>query len=109
MRANLTKKKKPKVLSDQDRADRKVKRAKAKEQRILVQLLNVMEGVGWSSDQILASYFDVSRQRIWVWAREGKLPVPHKHGEATTRWLNKEVREYEDKYFLGGLNHEWSL
>lgn len=102
MRANLTKQKKPKVLSDQERADRKAKRAKAKEARILEQLLNVMEGVGWSSDQILARYFDVSRQRIWVWAKEGKLPAPHKHGEATTRWLNSEVREYEEKNFLKG-------
>ena len=102
MRANLTKQKKPKVLSDQERADRKAKRAKAKEAIILEQLLNVMEGVGWSSDQILARYFDVSRQRIWIWSKEGKLPAPHKHGEATTRWLNSEVREYEEKNFLKG-------
>jgi predicted DNA-binding transcriptional regulator AlpA len=101
MRANLTKPKKPKVLSDQDRDERREKRAKAKEERILVQLLDVMEGIGWSSDQILARYFDVSRQRIWIWAKEGKLPTPHKHGEATTRWLNSEVREYEEKHFKG--------
>jgi predicted DNA-binding transcriptional regulator AlpA len=106
MRANLTKQKKPKVLSEQERADRKAKRAKAKEERILVQLLDVMEGIGWSSDQILARYFDVSRQRIWIWAKEGKLPTPHKHGEATTRWLNSEVREYEELHFLKGLNRE---
>ena len=56
MRANLTKQKKPKVLSGQERAERKAQRAKAKEERILVQLLDVMEGIGWSSDQILARY-----------------------------------------------------
>jgi predicted DNA-binding transcriptional regulator AlpA len=106
MRANLTKQKKPKVLSDQQRAERKVKRAKEKEQRILEQLLNVMEGIGWSSDQILARYFDVSRQRIWVWSKEGKLPAPHKHGEATTRWLNSEVRDAERKNFLGGAAND---
>ena len=106
MSANLTKQKKPKVLSEQERADRKAKRAKAKEARILEQLLNVMEGVGWSSDQILARYFDVSRQRIWVWSKEGKLPAPHKHGEATTRWLNSEVRDAERKNFLGGAAND---
>jgi len=41
MRANLTKPKNPKVLSDRDRAERREKRAKAKEERILVQLLDV--------------------------------------------------------------------
>ena len=106
MRANLTKRKKPKVLSDQERADRKAKRAKAKEARILEQLLNVMEGIGWSSDQILSRYFDVSRQRIWVWSKEGKLPAPHKHGEATTRWLNSEVRDAEMQNFLGDAVNE---
>lgn len=106
MRANLTKKKKPKVLSDQQRADRKANRDKAKEQRILDKLLDVMEGIGWSSDQILARYFDVSRQRIWIWSKEGKLPPPHKHGEATTRWLNSEVRDAERQNFLGGAVNE---
>ena len=39
-------------------------------------------------------------------AKEGKLPTPHKHGEATTRWLNSEVREYDKLYFLKGQNRE---
>ena len=100
MKANLTKPKKRKVLTDDERADRKLKRAKEKEAQILVQLLDVMEGVGWSSDKILARYFDVSRQRIWVWSKESKLPEPHKHGEATTRWKNSKVLEAEKKNFL---------
>ena len=102
MRANLTNQKKPKVLSEQQRADQKTKRAKDKELRILQQLTDVKNGIGWSSDQVLARYFDVSRQRIWIWSKEGKLPSPQKHGAATTRWQNSEVRMAEQKNFLGG-------
>ena len=101
MRANLTKRKKPKALSDQERAERQRKRAKEKEARMLEKLSDVKEGIGWSSDQVLARYFDVSRQRIWVWTKEGKLPLPRKHGEATTRWLNEEIRQAEAKNFIG--------
>ena len=103
MRANLTKQKKPKVLSEQERADRRVKHAKAKETRILQQLTDVKNGIGWSSDQVLARYFAVSRQRVWIWSKEGKLPSPQKHGEATTRWQNSKVRAAEQENFLGGL------
>jgi predicted DNA-binding transcriptional regulator AlpA len=95
VRANLTKQKKPKVLSEQQRADQKSKRAKDKELRILQQLTDVKNGVGWSSDQVLARYFDVSRQRIWIWSKEGKLPKPQKHGEATTRWKNSDLLAME--------------
>ena len=103
MRANLSKQKKPKVLSEQELADRRVKRSKAKEARILQQLTDVANGIGWASDQVLARYFDVSRQRIWVWSKAGKLPAPKKHGEATTRWQNSKVRAAEQENFLGGL------
>ena len=106
MRVNLGKPKNPKVLSEEETTERKAKRAKAEESRILEQLLNVMAGVGWSSDKVLARYFDVSRQRIWAWTKEGKLPAPHKHGEATTRWKNSEVSAAEDKNFLLGASND---
>jgi len=101
MRKNLMKPKKRKVLTAAQRAERKAKRAIEKEARIQQQLEDLLKGIGWSSDQILARYFDVSRARIWIWSKTGKLPKPHKHGEATTRWKNDEVRKAEEENFLG--------
>ena len=89
-------------LSEERKAVLAVARSDAKEQRLQEQLANVRDGIGWSSDKVLALYFDVSRQRIWVWAKEGKLPAPHKHGEATTRWNNSEVQQAEHENFLTG-------
>ena len=106
MRANLIKRKIPKTLSDKERAEKKERRAKEKEVRIHDQLTDVRMGVGWSSDQVLARYFGVSRQRIWIWAKEGKLPAPYKVGDATTRWKNEEVLRAEVNNFLGGIHGE---
>ena len=104
MRANLAKRKPREALSEERKVALAIQRAESKEARILEQLLNVMEGVGWSNDQILARYFDVSRQRIWVWAKEGKLPSPYKVGDATTRWKNEEVLKAEGSNFLAAVS-----
>lgn len=40
----------------------------------------------WVSDITLAKYFEVSRCTIWRWTKTGKLPLPVKLGENTTRW-----------------------
>jgi hypothetical protein len=85
-------------------ADRKkIERAKAKDASILALLAELRLGIGWSSDIVLARYFSVPRQRIWVWSKEGKLPAPYKVGVATTRWKNEEVLKAEVNNFLGGL------
>ena len=98
MRSNLVKT--LERTSSKKRASTNKSDATAERKKILSQLTNIQNGVGWSSDKMLARYFDVSRQRIWQWSKEGKLPKPHKHGEATTRWLNKEVLEAEGKHFF---------
>ena len=100
MRANLVKRKPREALSEERKVALAIQRAESKEARILEQLLNVMDGVGWSSDQVLARYFGVSRQRIWTWTREGKLPDPEKFGEATTRWNNEKIRRAERDNFV---------
>ena len=100
MKANLKKPKKRKVLTEQECAERKAKRLKEKEAKMQEQLSDLKQGYGWSSDIVLARHFNVSRQRIWIWAKEGKLPSPYKVGEATTRWKNEEVQEAECKNFL---------
>ena len=106
MRANLVKRKSREALSEERKAALAIARSEAKEKRLIEQLANVREGIGWSSDRILARYFEVSRQRIWAWSKGGKLPPPHKHGEATTRWNNTEVQKAEERNFLGGLHGE---
>lgn len=102
MRENLSNSRRTqrRPLSEEELAKRRLKRAEAREPKMRGQLTDLAQGVGWSSDKILARYFGVSRQRIWLWSKEGKLPKPHKHGEATTRWLNSEVLDAERKYFL---------
>jgi len=104
MHPNLISKNKsrPVAKTPEQKVEQQEKLAEAKEQRLQEQLANVRDGIGWSSDKVLASYFDVSRQRIWIWAKEGKLPSPHKHGEATTRWNNSEVQQAEYENFLTG-------
>jgi predicted DNA-binding transcriptional regulator AlpA len=57
------------------------------------QIQDLTDGLGWSSDKTLARYFNTSRKTIWHWAKEGKLPKPHKIGMNTTRWSNSEVKE----------------
>ena len=56
------------------------------------QIQDLTAGLGWSSDKTLARYFNTSRKTIWHWAKEGKLPRPHKIGVNTTRWSNIEVK-----------------
>jgi hypothetical protein len=56
------------------------------------QLRDIYEGLGYSSDKVLARYFDTTRKTIWIWSKEGKLPRPHKIGENTTRWSNSEIK-----------------
>jgi len=104
MKANLRKPKKRKVLTEQEHAERKAKRAKEKEAKTREQLSDLKQGYGWSSDIILARHFNVSRQRIWVWAKEGKLPSPYKVGDATTRWKNEEVLKAEGSNFLAAVS-----
>lgn len=40
----------------------------------------------WVSDRFLADRYEVTRQTIWRWAREGRLPPPQKIGLNTSRW-----------------------
>ena len=61
-------------------------------ERSLQQLRDIDDGVGYSSDKVLARYYDTTRKTIWIWSKDGTLPKPHKIGKNTTRWLNSEVR-----------------
>lgn len=49
----------------------------------------------WASDKTLADYFDVSRNTIWRWTKDGKLPKPEKIGENCTRWDFDKIEALE--------------
>lgn len=58
---------------------------------------NLKEGIGYSSDKILASFFGCTRKTIWSWANEREnFPKPIKLGANTTRWQNSEVKQFID-------------
>ena len=61
------------------------------------QLQDLSDGVGYSSDKILARYYNTTRKTIWCWAKQGKLPPPRKIGENTTRWCNEAVKQFEEE------------
>ena len=59
------------------------------------QLQDLSDRVGYSSDKILARYYNTTRKTIWCWAKQGKLPPPRKIGSNTTRWCNKAIKQFE--------------
>ena len=72
-----------------------------KESRDAQQPKDVDEGVGFSSDKILARYYDTTRKTIWSWAGDpdNPFPEPKKVGRNMTRWVNAEIKAHsEDKY-----------
>lgn len=49
----------------------------------------------WVSANFLATYFEVTPKTIWFWAKEKKLPEPHKIGPNVTRWDFEEILSWE--------------
>jgi prophage regulatory protein len=47
-----------------------------------------------SVDQV-AARFDVSKDTIWRWKREGDFPPPVKLGGNTSRWRLSHIEEWE--------------
>lgn len=53
--------------------------------------------VQYLSDKTLAERYDTSRQTVWRWVREGKLPKPIKLSTGTTRWSLSDLSAWESK------------
>jgi len=68
--------------------------SRRKQAKLDVAIAAIENGVGYSSDQSLAAYFNASRSTIWEWARVGKLPRPIKLSTAMSRWSNAEVKTW---------------
>ena len=64
------------------------------------QIQDLSDGIGYSSDKILARYYNTTRKTIWCWTKQGKLPQPHKIGSNTTRWCNQAVKLFEKEAAL---------
>ena len=46
-------------------------------------------------DTDLAERYGVSRNTIWRWAKEGRLPSPVKLGPGVTRWRLADIEQWE--------------
>ncbi len=61
-----------------------------------------------SVDQV-AARFNVSKDSIWRWCRDGEFPAPRKLGGRTTRWRLSDIVEWEGQCVCGftmGLRFE---
>lgn len=47
------------------------------------------------TDTQLAARFSNSRNTIWRWVREGRLPAPVKLALGTTRWRLVDIEKFE--------------
>ena len=69
------------------------------------QLKDVDEGVGFSSDKVLARYYGTTRKTIWCWSKDpaDPFPEPKKIAANTTRWANAEIKAHRTNQLLGRL------
>ena len=51
----------------------------------------------WLTATQVGERYGVSNPTVWTWAREGRLPQPHKLAENTTRWRLGELDVHDDK------------
>ena len=77
-----------------DAQTRKENKELDRQHRATQQLKDLDEGVGFSTDKILARYFDTTRKTIWTWSADpdNPFPEPHKIGDNSTRWSNSEIK-----------------
>lgn len=51
----------------------------------------------WLNDREVAQRYSVSRITVWRWAREGRIPKPHKISTNTTRWHIDDIEANDRK------------
>ena len=88
-----------------DAQTRKVNKELDRQKRESQQLKDLDDGVGFSSDKILARYYDTTRKTIWTWARDpdNPFPEPRKVGANMTRWVNAEIKKHRTNQLMGEL------
>ena len=50
----------------------------------------------WLKATQVAERYGVSVPTVWTWAKDGRLPQPHKLAENTTRWRLSELEAHDD-------------
>jgi prophage regulatory protein len=50
----------------------------------------------WLTATQVAQRYGVSVPTVWTWAREKRIPQPHKLAENTTRWRLSELDAHDD-------------
>lgn len=48
------------------------------------------------TDRSLAERYQVSRQTVWRWVREGRFPKPVKLATGSTRWPESAILKFEE-------------
>lgn len=48
-------------------------------------------------DTDVANRFGVDRATIWRWSKNGKFPKPIKISDGCTRWLLREIENWEEE------------
>jgi predicted DNA-binding transcriptional regulator AlpA len=88
-----------------DAQTRKVNKELDRQKRESQQLKDLDEGVGFSSDKILARYYGTTRKTIWIWAADKRNPFPKakKIGQNMTRWANAEIKVHQENNYLGAV------
>ena len=88
-----------------DAQTRKENKELDRQHRDTQQLKDLDEGVGFSTDKILARYFDTTRKTIWTWSADpdNPFPEPKKVGRNMTRWVNAEIKAHRTNQLLGRL------
>jgi len=49
------------------------------------------------SDKSVAERYGISRQSVWRWVKEGRLPAPLKLAPGSTRWKLDDLLQFEKK------------
>lgn len=58
--------------------------------------------MNYFADKNLATRYQVTRQTIWRWVREGNLPAPIRLGKAAVRWSEADILAWEQGKKAGG-------
>lgn len=49
----------------------------------------------YARDTEIAARYGISRNTVWRWAKEGRLPSPVRIGPGVTRWRLDDVEKFE--------------
>lgn len=56
---------------------------------------SLSDAVEYFSDRTLAERWEVCRDTVWRWSKDGKIPRPIKLVNNTTRWRRSDIQDWE--------------